>query len=252
MQIRIGHFALTLALAFGCNDTSECSTETDCFAGEVCSDGTCVSESELDVGVISDMSAPDMDTPDTSDSSDVGSEDTGQPDQDEPDSPEDMPDVEPMLECQVDPIESTCTEDMWEPNNSWIDGKKLGPQINMGPGCPTANTFVPLDEVITPVMCARDQSDWFYIEFVPCMNSDIRITWTMTPQAECRADLIGLDSLSYPCETEANCSATDEMASVVIDLPATQSRQSQLSYVSIIGETGVQTPYELRVRVEER
>jgi len=249
MHLRIGLITLTLVLALGCDDTSECGTETDCFAGEVCSNGTCVPGTKIDLGGTEDMETPNNSTqPDMSNNVTPDmSEDQG-----EPDSPEDMPVVEPMLACQVDPIDSTCTDDMWEPNNAWINGKKLGPQINLGPGCPTPNNFVPLDEIITPVMCARDASDWFYIEFVPCVNSAIRITWTMIPELECRADLIALDSLSYPCGTEATCTATDEMAMAVIDIPATQSRQSQLSYVSIIGETGVQTPYELRVRVEQR
>ena len=249
MHFRIGLIVLTLVLALSCDDTSECGTETDCFAGELCSGGTCVPGTKLDLG-IGDTGVQDMNSSDSDHGNNVADMSM---DQGEPDLPEDMSvDLEPMLACQVDPIESTCTDDMWEPNNAWINGEKLGPQVNLGPGCPTPNTFVPLDEVINPTMCARDASDWFYIEFTPCMNSAIRITWTMIPEQECRADLIALDSLSYPCGTEANCTATDEMAMVVIDLPATGQRQSQLSYVSIIGETGVQTPYELRVRVEQR
>lgn len=232
----LGVFAL---LAPSC-DSSTCASAADCFAGEICVEQQCVVDSgnsATDAGNNTvDMPVADTNLPEDADEPDVTQ------------STDAEPDLMPPLACQVDPLTSSCTDDMWEVNNTWIQGKKLSAQNR--PGCSVRNTFVGLDQTVEPILCARDPADWFYIEFDPCEEMDIRITWTLTPAQECSADLFGLDSLSYPCASEATCTRVDAGSTVVIDIPATGLRQFQVSYVEVKGMEGVQTPYSLRVQVE--
>lgn len=236
-----------VVFAASCDSSSQCSTAGDCFAGEICIDKQCV----VDDGQTTDVgnNPTDMSGNNPTDMSGVDIAEDVDIDTDVPDVTSDSePDLPPLLACQVDPLTSSCTDDMWEVNNTWIQGKKLSTQSR--PGCMIRNTFVGMDYTIEPIICARDPADWFYIEFDPCEENDIRITWTLTPSYECSAELFGLDSLSYSCGTEATCTQTDSQSTAVIDIPATGLRQFQVSYVEVKGMEGVQMPYSLRVQVE--
>ena len=257
----------SLALLSACSDSAQCNSNNDCFAGEVCMEGVCGPQGMNPNNSNSTDNNPTnqstQNNPNTNgennptSSNNVDPNNTNNtivnPNNSEPDmgGEQDMePDSSTRLECEVDHLESSCSDDEYEQNNTWIDGVRL--HNDPRPGCITTSQFNPLDLTLTATKCTRDQADWYYIDFNPCRETYLRVTWTMTPKAECRADLIALESLSFDCPEEATCTSTDTEHKIVIDVPPTQSPQSLLSYVAVTSLQGVQSEYDLRVVVEQR
>ncbi|MEZ4460542.1 MAG: hypothetical protein R3E66_12615 [bacterium] len=227
-----------------CSSDPNCSSDSDCFQSEICASGQCTQGVRSDAGVTPDMGT----TPDTSTLQDVSVADDGvtTPDMTVADM---TPDVA-LQACEVDRLTSTCTDDTYEPNNSWIDGERLSA---MYAGCPTTSTFVPLDLQIDATKCARDVEDWYYIDFYPCVNNDIEIVWTLTLDDQCSPDLFEFDSLSFDCGPEATCTKTTGAGEIRINVPQTGLRQSQLSYIALkkLAEN-FQANYSLRVQVIQK
>lgn len=243
---------LGVAAQAACSSSgSDCSTDDDCFQAEICTEGACVqgvrvnninndnhanNTSPADAGL--DTHLPDLSNPPDQDSPDQDTNDLGT-----------EPDASPQA-CTVDRLQSTCADDAYEPNNSWIDGKKL----NTGfAGCPTTSEFVGLDQTINAQKCARDDEDWFYVDFFPCTENDIELRWTLEFTDMCADTLFDFDSLSFACGTEATCTSVEGGAEIAIVVPKTGLRQSQLSYVAVKSlSPNFQAAYTLRVQVIQR
>lgn len=232
--------------AASCSSDPNCSSDSDCFQSEICASGQCTQGVRTDAGVTLDMDT----TPDTSTLPDVSQADVSQAD-DGVNTPDMPPDVDvPLQACEVDRLTSTCTDDTYEPNNSWIDGERLSA---MYAGCPTTTTFVPLDLQIDAAKCARDSEDWYYIDFYPCVDNDLEIVWSLTLDDQCSPDLFDFDSLSFDCGPEASCTKTAGSGEIRITVPKTGQRQSQLSYIAVKKlADNFQANYSLRVQVVQR
>ena len=231
----------------GCSSDPTCTTDSDCFSGEICTSGSCSQGVRVDTPGNHDAGMSDVTAVD-----DANTNNTSEPDADVDTSSDVTPDTEPVTygACEVDRLNSTCTDDEYEPNNQWIDGERLS---GMQSGCPTTTTFVPLDLSVDATMCVRDDEDWYYIDFFPCENNDVDIVWTLTFPQTCSAQLFDFDSLSFDCGTEATCTKTDGGATITISVPKTGLRQSQLSYVALKKlSQNFQTDYSLRVQVIQR
>ncbi len=244
--------SLTAALS-GCSEASNCSADSQCFQGEFCSDGTCTLGVRVDVGNnavgtnnanvdAGNTSGSNNSTPDLGRDLDANTT---------PDLGDDGSTPDAGLEaCVVDRITSECVADPYEPNNTWIDGERISGMMS---GCTTTTTFKPLDITLDATKCAREEEDWYYIDFFPCVNNDIELIWTVEFAEQCADTLFLFDSLSFDCDTEAACTSTAGGAEIRIQIPKTGQRQSQLSYVALkTAMTGFQSDYTIRIQVRQR
>lgn len=242
------------ATFLGCSAASDCSADSQCFQGEFCSDGACTVGVRVDSGT-NNVGQNNV-VNNTADGGDNGTPDLGEDatltNNSTPDMGDDstnLPDANNQI-CVVDRIISECAADEYEPNNTWIDGERLSGMMS---GCTTTSTFVPLDMSLSATQCARDEEDWYYIDFFPCVNNDIELIWTLEFPEQCADTLFSFDSLSFDCGTEAACTSTEGGAEIRIQIPKTGQRQSQLSYVALKTLlSGFQSDYTLRIQVRQR
>jgi len=242
------------ATFLGCSAASDCSADSQCFQGEFCSDGSCTVGARIDIET-NDVGQNNLGNNSTNGGnnqiSDAGEDVTltnnGQPDMG--DDTTNLPDTSNQL-CVVDRVTSECMADEYEPNNAWTDGERLSAMMS---GCTSTTTFVPLDLSLDATQCARDEEDWYYIDFFPCVNNDLELIWTLNFPEQCADTLFLFDSLSFDCGTEAACTSTEDGAEIRIQIPKTGQRQSQLSYVALKTLTsGFQSDYTLRIQVRQR
>ncbi len=163
-----------LALA-GCgNGDATCSTNADCFKGEVCSaDDVCVA----------DPDAPSNNgTSNASPNSSPNGETNGAT------GTNGKPDVEGV--CIVDPFTATC--DMPDDNDS------TGEYIRMEPGPPgcdgSGNEFAGNEVTVEGLqMCATETRDIYDTNLIPCDDKTFVIEVTLTPKQDCDPDRYALD-----------------------------------------------------------
>lgn len=194
-----GFLACLLAVSFlaACGDSKTCAEDSDCFAGEICSDGVCAVGQRSDMSTepidvedagrdfsTPDMSASDADTTDPADMEE--SEDASQLDATVDAAPDAQdPDPDMSVACIVDPFDE-CVDDE-NPSNNSFPGEMA---TSMTRGCP--NDFVPLDMTIDGKMCQREDSDIYSFIFYECETSFI-IEATLTPTPQCAPELIHFD-----------------------------------------------------------
>lgn len=246
--------SLTAVLG-GCSEASNCSADSQCFQGEFCSDGSCTVGVRSDVGINAvGTNSASIDAGHTSGSNN-SSPDVGIDLGTESSTPDfgydagNTPDAG-LPTCVVDRVTSECTADDYEPNNSWSNGERVSGMMS---GCRTNSTFTPLDITLNAVQCAREEEDWYYIDFFPCVDNDIELIWNVEFAEQCADTLFLFDSLSFECDTEAACTSTDGGAEIRIQIPKTGLRQSQLSYVALkTVVAGFQSDYTIRIQVRQR
>ena len=243
--------SLNAALS-GCSAAADCSADNQCFQGEICSDGACTVGVRVNTGTNGDSgnNNPSVDSGNNTSGPDLGLDaEANNGTSDMGDDTSSTPDASDQL-CVVDRITSECAADEYEPNNTWIDGERISAMMA---GCPTTTTFTPLDLTLNATQCARDEEDWYYIDFFPCVNNDIELIWTVEFAEQCADTLFLFDSLSFDCGTEAACTSTVGGAEIRIQIPKTGQRQSQLSYVALKTlMSGFQSDYTIKIQVRQR
>lgn len=227
----------------GCSSDTSCNADSDCFSGEICNSGSCSQGTRADApGNQNSNTTDDSGTPNigTTGINGSGTPDIGTTGM----TPSDTGTIT-YDTCEVDLMDSSCADDSYEPNDEWIYGKKLS---ETQAGCQTTSTFVALDKSVEATMCARDEYDWYYIDFTPCVNDDFDIIWTLTYPEECSEELYDFESLSFDCSSDADCRKMDGGATIHIRVKESEQRASQLSYVAVKNlSENFQSNYTLRV-----
>lgn len=165
-------------LVAGCSGGErECSTTSDCFAGEVCrADETCGDPIE-DAG--RDSADDDSDAADAAGGDDTSTADTGEEDASsadtstgddaggDPDASVDAgTDAAPTGPCYWDPFDAC--EDDEDPDNNAFPGEMV---TNMSRGC-VNDEFKPMDMTISGRICPLDPMDMYGFTFVECFADD--------------------------------------------------------------------------------
>ena len=246
-----------------------CSTNADCFAGEVClSSGVCgvpgaggadagdgdedatrrrdggpTNNGTTNNGTTNNGTTNNGTTnngvPDMGDSS-MDAADTSGSDQG---SATDMANA-----CAVDPFTFVCTDDAMEENDDWISGEQLG---GMTLGCNTQ--FVAVDETYTAVMCPLDGSDWYYVNFVNCREFDYVLEFQLEVLDDCDPEEVLFEPLSFKCdEPNVQCVEVDGKPTIRMIVDGTfQNLQSYYFQVSIGDRNDRTFDYKVRLVVRK-
>ncbi len=245
--------AIPLALAAtGCSGSQACSTDSDCFSGEVCVDDVCgeprifdeTHDASRDDGAQSSPDGGDTDAghvvdagPDEDEG--VGSEDAGPTD---PDAPGDTGGA--MGACIVDPFTHTCIDDEYEPNNQWIDGHRM---IQERLGCVV--DWQEHELTASAQVCQNDGSDFYFVEYLPC-DFDWILEFELDHGSMCPDELVQFEPLSVDCDDQQVQCIVEDGKSIIRLIVEKEMVNSQVLYVQV--HTGdrsdVAFPYEITVR----
>ena len=246
-----------------CSSDARCSIDQDCFAGESCVDAICTVVADTgDTGTSASDTAQPGDvasTADTHTASDMATTtpDATQVERDLGGAADVAPvedagaevDMSPGGTCTIDPFDFTCSDDAFEPNNTWIDGDRL---VVDTLGCNP--DFVPHDSSYLATMCPLDGSDWYYVNFYPCSDgSSYVLQWQVQLESDCDADVIAFEPLSYKCdESFVDCTTIDGKPTIRMIVDNTKFQNLQSTYVQVHNKDQDDVTFDYRISVSVR
>lgn len=179
--------ASTSFALISCSDDTSCSSASDCFLGESCTEGQCVGESANN-----DSAAPDAGQPDDVGPQEMGT-DTGSPsdvgddggDEGDGDAGGEMDAMEPDDTCVVDPFEvDACTPD----DNDRFAERFVEPTV----GCQDQG-YVGLDETRTERFCSQEDADLYTVSIIECEERGQILEVRLTPLVSCSPELVNIE-----------------------------------------------------------
>lgn len=244
--------ALTASSLTSCSDSSACETTDDCFGGEVCRGGECLVVVEGDAGNngsdnngTGNNGAGDAGPSNNGTSTDAAGNNgsgnngtanngTGGP------------------ECAVDPFDTECANDSYEPNESWTDSEHYF-DANTPFGC--FSEFRPIDDTISATLCPLESADYFDFMYNTCKDYAYNIEFEFRPTNQCTNELVNFEFMNHSCEdADTNCEALENGGMRIRHIVAQTPVQSntKAAYIRVVpgsSEQKVQVPYEIKARL---
>ncbi len=258
------------AVAAGCGESTDCSTDGDCFSGEYCADGTCVAgERPIEDGNHSNntsthnstennQSASNNSTP-TNNSSNNSNNSNNTNNLTNHSSSNNANNTNNTtnnsnnqdLACLVDAFDPPACEP--DDNDSFAD------YFHERTVACQSDGFVPLDKTISKSICLRETVDKYTQLYVECDENSFVFEVTFTPKTECDPSLYHFDVFiaglsceddgieqGIRCETLADGS---QRASVIV--PPGRSVSSGRIEIEALQADTVQFDYDLQVVIRQ-
>lgn len=266
------HVILTIFAALGltttlmgCGDTTDCSTDGDCFSGEYCADGTCVAgERPLEMNNLNNanntsnngsnnannMGSNNVSANNTSSNNVNNTNNTNNTNTNNTNNVNNTNNIGSDA-CVVDPFDPPACE--LDDNDSFAEAFHDRTVACQNDG------FVPLDKTISAAICLRETVDKYSQLYVDCDDQSFVFEVTFTPKTDCDPSLYNFDVFiaGLSCEDDGTepgircetLSDGSQRAQVIV--PPGRSVNSGRFEVEALQPDTIQLEYDLRVVIRQ-